>query len=104
MVYNPSVQPQGNLDFSGTTETFDVTAPYSVVGAGDTSEDPDANDGPYAVAIHTNNVGKDVSGEQICLAEIILGGGSAADNAKATVFDVTFAGNGVSPVTYKFGS
>lgn len=105
VVYNPSVQTH-NLDYAGETETFDVTAPYSTVGV-----DNDANpvDGAYPVAIHSasNGAGKDVSGEQICLAEIILGGGSAADSAKATINSVSVAGvagSKLSSKTYLFGS
>jgi len=105
VVYNPSVQTH-NLDYAGEVETFDVTAPYSTVGV---NNDANPVDGPYPVAIHSasNGAGKDVSGEQICLAEIILGGGSAADNAKATIYNVTFAGvanAGLSPRSFTFGS
>ncbi len=102
VVYNPSVQST-NLDYSGETETYKVTDTTSTVGV-----DNDANptDGTYPVAIHSTNNGasKDVSNEPICLAEILLGGGSAATNAKATINDVTFAGAGLPSRTYQFGS
>jgi hypothetical protein len=83
-----------------------VTAPFSTVGV---DNDPNPVDGPYAVAIHSdsNGAAKDVSGEQICLAEIILGGGSPSDGAKATINSVTVAGvtgSGLSSKTYRFGS
>jgi len=105
VVYNPSVQSP-DLDYAGEVETYVVTAPYSTVGV---NNDANPVDGTYPVAIHSssNGAGADVSGEKICLAEIILGGGSAADNAKATIYNVTFAGvagAGLSSRTYSFGS
>lgn len=103
VVYNPGVQ-KDNLDYAGETETFNVTAPYSTVGV---NNDPNPTDGTYPVALHStsNGAGADVSGEPICLAEIILGaGGAGLDDAHATVNDVTFTGNGVPTRTYAFGS
>lgn len=102
IVYNPSVQST-NLDYAGETETFKVTDTTSTVGVDD---DANPTDGMYPVAIHSsdNGASKDVSNETICLAEIILGGGSDATNAKATINDVTFAGAGLPSRTYQFGS
>jgi hypothetical protein len=103
VVYNGSVQ-KDNLEYSGETTTFNVTAPYSTVGV---DNDPGPTDGTYPVALHStsNGAGKDVSGEPICLAEIIMGaGGAGLNDAHSTVYDVTFAGNGVPTRTYAFGS
>jgi hypothetical protein len=102
VVYNPSVQTPG-LDYAGETETFNVTAPYSTVGV---NNDANPTDGTYQVALHksTNGAGHDVSNESICFAEIILGSNSAGDGAKATINNVSFAGAGIAPITYKFGS
>jgi hypothetical protein len=103
VVYNPIVQ-KDNLSYAGETETFNVTAPYSTTGV---NNDANPVDGAYPVAIHSasNGAGKDVSGERICLAEIILGaGGAGTADAKATVYDVTFAGRGLPTRTYAFGS
>jgi hypothetical protein len=102
VVYNPAVQST-NLDYAGETETFKVTDTTSTVGV---NNDANPVDGMYPVAIHSanNGAGKDVSNETICLAEIILGGGSDATNATATINDVTFAGAGVPSRTYQFGS
>jgi hypothetical protein len=102
VVYNPSVQSP-HIAYAGETETFEMTAPYSTVGV---DNDADPTDGSYPFAMHSvsNGASADVSGEQICLAEIVLGSNAAAGGAKATVDNVTFAGAGLPSRTYSFGS
>lgn len=101
IVYNPVVQST-NLDYSGATETYDVTGLNSTVGV-----DDDANpvDGQYEAAIHgtSNGAGHAVANETICYAEIILGGGHGT-GASANIDSLSIQTAGNAPETFLFGS
>jgi hypothetical protein len=101
VVYNPVVQST-NLDYSGATETYDVTGLNSTVGV-----DDDANpvDGQYEAAIHgtSNGAGYAVANEKICYAEIILGGGHGT-GATANIDSLSIQTAGNAPETFLFGS
>ena len=82
IVYNPVVQST-NLDYSGATETYDVTGLSSTVGVDD---DLNPVDGQYEAAIHgtSNGAGYAVADGRICYAGIILGGGHPARATQRT--------------------